>query len=389
MPRFPAPVTRALPEAILPMRLVCFLSVALFVTAQLAGAQVISVLTQDRKVAPQRGAVVVEETLTTVRYTRGGSDKVGSYDTKIVVSIEYGPGSTSYERGLQALAQDDLVNAESLFGAASKDTEPGWVASHALLRQAEAAARRGADGRTKARASIAEFLTRFPQHRLLPEALLAKAAYAALDGDIATVDQSVAAVQQLAQDGSITADWGVRAHVAAGDAKLSAGDARGAATAYTAATSAASAARSALADRDDLLQRVEDLALQARVGSASCLLANNDVAGARTFYTQLAADGADKPDVQAAAANGLAECDFREPGKLKQAQHAFAQVAVRAAGVPTERARALYFLGQCAEKLGAEGREPNARSRATAYYQEVLARYPETRWAQLAQASLP
>jgi outer membrane protein assembly factor BamD (BamD/ComL family) len=389
MPRFPAPEARVLPEAIVPMRQVCLLTAALLLAAECAGAQVITVLTQDRKPSPQRGAIVVEETLDTVRYTRDGSDKVASYDTKIVVSIDYGPGSDAYERGLKALASDDLVNAESLFGAASKDSTPGWVAAHALLRQAEAAARRGADGRKVARAAIAEFLTRFKEHRLLPEALLAKAAYAGLDGASAEADEAIASVVKLAQDGRVTADWAVRAQVAAGDGKLAAGDARGAASAYTAAASAASAARGALADRSDLLQRVEDFALQARVGSASCLLADGDVAGARSFYTQLAADGQQNPAVQAAAANGLAECDFREPGKLKQAQHAFATVAVTAAGIPTERARALYFLGQCAEQLGAENREPSARPKASAYYEEVLARYPETRWARLAQASLP
>jgi TolA-binding protein len=367
----------------------CLLAAMLCLLCDLAGAQVISVLTQDGKVSPQRDAVVVEETLSTVRYTRGGGGRVGSYDTAIVVDVDYGPGSASYERGLKALAGGDLVNAESLFGAASKDTEPGWVAAHALLRQAEAAARRGAAGRQVARDAVADFLSRFPEHRLLPEALLAKAAYAAQDGDLATVDQAVASVLALARDGKVMADWSVRAHVAAGDAKLAAGDAKGAATAYAAAESAAAAARTAVATRPDLLRRVEDLALQARVGSASCLLANGDVAGARGYYTKLAADGQDNPAVQAAAANGLAECDFREPGKLKQAQHAFAEVAVTAAGIPTERARALFFLGRCAEELGAEDREPNGRARATAYYQEVLARYPESRWARLAQESLP
>jgi hypothetical protein len=203
------------------------------------------------------------------------------------------------------------------------------------------------------------------------------------------VDQSIASVLKLAQDGRVTADWQVRAHVAAGDAKLSAGDAKGAAAAYASATAAATTARGALADRADRLPLLEELALQARVGSASCLLADGDVAGARTYYAKLAADGKDNAAIRAAAANGLAECDFLEPGKLKQAQYAFAQVAVTAAGIPTERARALYFLGQCAEKLGAGNREPNASPKATAYYQEVIARYPETRWARMAQQSLP
>jgi TolA-binding protein len=371
------------------MRLVCLLTVALCALGPAAGAQVITVLTQDRKPAPQRDTVVVDETLDTVRYTRGAGDKIGSYDTKIVVSIDYGPGSASYERGLKALAAGDLVNAESLFLAAGKDTKPGWVAAHALLRQAEAAARRGAAGRNAARDALADFLKRYPEHRLLPDALLSKAAYAALDGDTATVDQSIASVLKLAQDGRVTADWQVRAHVAAGDAKLSAGDAKGAAAAYASATAAATTARGALADRADRLPLLEELALQARVGSASCLLADGDVAGARTYYAKLAADGKDNAAIRAAAANGLAECDFLEPGKLKQAQYAFAQVAVTAAGIPTERARALYFLGQCAEKLGAGNREPNASPKATAYYQEVIARYPETRWARMAQQSLP
>jgi TolA-binding protein len=127
------------------------------------------------------------------------------------------------------------------------------------------------------------------------------------------------------------------------------------------------------------------LALTARTGIASVMLADGDLAGARSYYQQLAADGAGNAAVQAAADNGLAECDFRDPSRLKEAQRGFAEVAISSAGVPAERARALYFLGQCAQRLGEQDREPGARQKADAYYQEVVTRYPDTRWAGLAR----
>src|SRR5207249_3902328 len=162
-------------------------------------------------------------------------------------------GSANWEQALRAEAASDWKKAQDLFAAASKDTDPPWVAAHALLKQAEVAERRGKDGLDAARDAMTEFLKRFPDHRLLPQALLD------------------------------------------------------------------------------------------RVGTATCLLAGDDVTGARLLYGQLARDGQNDVAVKAAADNGLAECDFRDPAHLKEAQLGFARVAVAAAGVPLERARALYF----------------------------------------------
>jgi TolA-binding protein len=64
-------------------------------------------------------------------------------------------------------------------------------------------------------------------------------------------------------------------------------------------------------------------------------------------------------------------------------------VAVTAADVPGERARALYFLGRCAERIGEERNDAGARQKAGLYYKEVVERYPGTRWARLAEQSLP
>ena len=352
-----------------------------------AAKDVIVVIDRDGSEKPQRDLTVTSETLDTIKYLKGGTER--SYKTATVARIDYGAGSPAWDQGLKAAAANDWVNAETLFASASKDSEPGWVAAQALLRQAEAAAARGAGRLESARAAIEEFIKRFPDHRLLPQALLAKARYAARAGDRTTADGAVDEVLQLAKAGRITPDWQLRAQLALGDLRLDAGDNAGAATAYEAASSAAAAARAALGERPDLAPVVESLGLAARVGSASTMLARNDVAGARGFYQKLAADAGSNPAVTAAAANGLAECDFREGGKFKQAQLAFSHVAVDSAGVPEERARALYYLGRCAEELGRAGKEPNGALKAAAYYAEVANRYPETRWARLAQDAKP
>lgn len=347
----------------------------------------VDVLNRERTVMTQTGAVVQSETLEKVRFVQGRNER--EFDTKDVVFIDYGIGSTSYERGLQALADGDLLNAETLFGAASKDTEPPWVAAHALLRQAEASARRGPSGMASANGAIAEFLTRFSDHRLLPEALLAKSRYAAAGGDLPTMRESVDSVVSLVQQNRVTPDWAARARLLQGDLLLEAEDTTGAARAYGEAESAAVTGRSALGDRPDLKPLLEQLSLAARTGTASCMLASDNVAGARTYYAQLASDGKDNPAIQAAAANGLAECDFRETGKLKDAQLGFAKVAISSAASPDEHARALYFLGRCAEELDKAGREPGGRGRALSYFQEVADRYSDTRWGRMARQSLP
>lgn len=375
-----APVRPALARAGLLLGLL-----ALALPARAQGT--ITVLNRERKPAVQSGVTVVSETLQTVKIRRGESER--SYATADIADVTYGPGSQAFEAGLKALSANDLSNAESLFAQAAKDSSPGWVAAHALLRQAEASARRGSARLPQAREAIEEFLKRFPDHRLLPQALLAKARYAHLGGDAAATDAAVAQVLQLSKEGKVTPDWAVRAHLALADLRLDAGDAKAASAAYASATQAAQAAEPAFAQRPDLQATVAELALAARTGTASCMLAGGDVAGARSYYAQLATEGKGNAALEAAAANGLAECDFRDKDKLKEAQLGFAKVAVSAFAVPSERARALYFLGRCAEELGKQNAEPNGRQKAASYYQEVVDRYPNTRWARLAQEAKP
>ncbi len=388
MPRFPVPPNEARVRKPSPFRaLLAPLALLALGLADASAQGRVDVLNRDRVVAQQLGVNIVKETLDEVVIELGGNKR--TYKTADVAHVEYGPGSASYERGLKALAENDLLNAEALFAAAASDASPAWVAPHALLRQAETAARRGDSGLKAARDAIAAFLTRNPDHRLLPQALLAKARYAASAGDRPVAEESIASVLKLASEGRISADWTARARLLAGDLALADERVADARAAYEAASADAEAARSALAQRPDLEPVLAELALAARVGVGSCLLATDDVAGARAWYARLAVDGAGRVEVQAAAANGVAECDFRDPARLKEAQHAFAKVALTAVAVPTERARALYFLGRCSAELDAAGAEPGGRATARTYFQEVVRRYPDTRWAHLAQDQLP
>ena len=375
-----APVRPALARAVL-----LLVSLA-FATPAFAQGR-ITVLNRERKPSVQSGVVILSETLSSVKIRRGESER--SYDTVDVVEVTYGPGSAAYEAGLKALAANDLSNAESLFAQAAKDATPPWVAAQALLRQAEASSRRGTARLPQAREALDEFLRRFPEHRLLPRALLDKARCAQASGDAVAADGAASQVVQLAKDGKVTPDWTVRAHLALADLRLESGDAKAAGTAYAAAAQAADAAAAAFAQRPDLQPVVAELALAARTGTASCMLAAGDVGGARSYYTQLASEGRGNAALEAAAANGLAECDFGDKARLKDAQLGFAKVAVTAFAVPGERARALYFLGRCAEELGRQDAEPNGRQKATSYYQEVIDRYPGSRWARLAQEAKP
>jgi len=354
-----------------------------------AAAGRIDVLNNRGEVRPLAGTTVESETLDEVRYTRAGSDRTESQQTKVVVHIEYGKGTPGYEGGLAALAQGDLLNAVNLLKAAAdaKDANPPWAAAHARLALAEALAQKG--DTADARAALAQFRSDYPEHRLTPRALLLSARYASAAGEASVAAADIQQVQSLVSSGKVTPDWGVRAHLEHGQNLLDAGDHADARTAFQAAQAAAQRGRDIVEDRPDLGPVLDSLVLEARSGVGSAMLASGDLAGARSFFDALMNDGASDPAIRAAALNGKAEADFLDRNRLKDAQLGFARVAVIGAGVPNEHAKALYYLGQCCEALGEAGQEANGRARAQQYYKDVEKRYPGTRWARLARESLP
>lgn len=363
-------------------------ALALAVLAPLGQAQGrIDVLNNRGEVTPLANTTVVAETLDEVRYTRAGSDRTENRPTERVIFIDYGKGSEAYERAREAMASGDLLNAVNLFSAAVNDKTPGWVSAHALLGLAEAQA--AAQKPDKARAAIQQFLDSWPEHRLTPRALLLSARYASAAGDAARAQSDIDQVMALATSGKVTPDWSVRAQLERGQNLLDAGDFDAAGTAFAAAATAAADAAKRLGDRQDLADELASLGLQARSGSGAALLAAGDLAAARTFFRTLEQDGKNDPAIRVAALNGLAEADFRDEGRMKDAQLGFASVAVLGTGVPDEHAKALYYMGLCCEALGEEGREPNGRARAKQYYEDVESRYPGTRWARLAREKLP
>lgn len=189
-------------------------------------------------------------------------------------------------------------------------------------------------------------------------------------------------VVDLAASRTITPDWPVRAHITLGQALLTAGDGKGAGEAFTAAGLAVDEALRNLDRRGDLRPMIEALGLSARSGTGGAMLAQGNVGQARSFFRQLARDGGDDPSIAAAAGNGLAEADFIED-KLKDAQLGFARIAVTGASVPDEHAKALYYLGRCADALALKGLENGGRQKARDYYADVQARYPASHWARM------
>ncbi|MFP6757570.1 MAG: hypothetical protein VCC99_05040, partial [Alphaproteobacteria bacterium] len=130
----------------------------------------------------------------------------------------------------------------------------------------------------------------------------------------------------------------------------------------------------------------EALSLSARSGIGGSLLSQGQIDNARRFFEQLSRDGGNDSAIAAAAGNGLAEAGFKEDN-LKDAQLAFARIAVTGASVPTEHAKALYYLGRCADSLGMQGLEKGGRQKARDYFAEVQARYPASHWARLSLQS--
>ena len=206
---------------------------------------------------------------------------------------------------------------------------------------------------------------------------------------IPKAEAAIARVRSLVTADKLTPDWNARSHLEDGQNLLDAGKHAEARIAFAAAETAARDARFIVEDRSDLGPVLDSLALQARSGGGSALLASGDLSGARAFFDRLENDGSDDPAIRTAALNGKAEADFLDSGRLKDAQLGFARVVVLGAGVPSEHARAMYFLGRCSEALAEAGQETNGRARAHQYYKDVEQRYPGTRWARLARESLP
>ncbi len=366
------------------------LLLAAFVPAGTAFGQTagrIDVLNNRGEVSPLAGATVVSETLDEVRFTRTGSERTENRPADRVVFIDYGPGSAAYSGAQAALKTGDLQNAVNLFSAAVNDKTPAWVSAHALLGLAEARAEQGQAA--DARAAVQRFLDEQTNHRLTPRALLISAHLAAQAGDPGRAQSDVDKVLALASSGKLTPDWAVRAHLAHGQDLLDAGDSDAARTAFTAAETASRTGASNLGAREDLADELGRLALAARSGMGSAILASGDLQGARSFFDTLERDGGDNSAIRVAALNGKAEADFLDDGRLKEAQLGFARAAVLGASIADEHAKALYYLGRCCEALGQQDAEPNARSRAHQYYKDVDRRYPSTRWARLARELLP
>lgn len=365
------------------------LSMSMLTTTPVAAQGRIDVLNSRGQIAPLTGATVVRETLEQVSFRRGGPEsKVETRKTQLVVQVVHGPGSEAWNLGLSARAGNRLQEAATLLTTATRDTEPPWVAAMALLELAEVQALRGPDNAAAAQGAIERFLTEYPEHRLLPKALLLSARFAAQSGRTDAAREAVQRVIDLAQQGSITPDWAIRAQITLGQELLAAGQGAAAGEAFTAAGLAGESALRDLGRRDDLKPLIAALSLSARSGTGGALLAQGRIGQARTFFQQLERDGGDDPAIAAAAGNGLAEADFKDD-KLKDAQLGFARIAVTGASVPDQHAKALYYLGRCAAALGQKGLEKNGRQKSRDYYNEVQDRYPASHWARLSQQSHP
>jgi len=374
--------------AALPGRLALVVAVAASLAGAARGEGRIDVMVGgERKTIT--GVRVELETLDEVRYRRGGRSRTDSKSTEDVVLVRYGPGSKAFEDAEEQLAQGELANAEKLFATASQDAEPPWVGAVAKLREAEVAALRGPSHVRDAVRAVDEFLTDHPDHRLTPRALLLKARYAAAAGDLADADAAIDQLLGLAGSGRVTPDWTVRALLEKGEYLLSADRASDARAALDEAQDSIESARGRLGERTDLEPVLDDLALQVRTGIGGAILAGGDADAARDYFARLAEDGKDDIAIQIAAINGQAEADFADSSRLKNAQLGFARAAVLGAGVPDEHAKALYFLGRCAQALDEAGRERGGRTKALEYYHEVQDRYPNSRWARRARESLP
>ena len=327
---------------------------------------------------------IVEESLLEVTYRRGGTNRT-TIPASEVLHIEFSTMPTLIDRAETAVADDQVFDAVNdltvyLEGALNKldngsRVRPAWAPAYAAWRLAELNASLGKTAETLAAAD--KLITKFPDARYVPAALLLKAEALFVDGKAGPAKKTLEAVTQLVAERGISERWDLDAKIAiiVFDGSLSGKQRRGALSRV--ATQAGS--------------KFASVRNRAQAIGAESLLEEKDFDTAKTVFERVAKDSKSDHRTLAIAWSGLGDCLYQAGSKnptsasnqaiLQDALKAYMRVVVLYKGESNYVGRSMVYAGRIYTLMETEEASENAKK----LFGAVIRQYPGTKWAQEAR----
>jgi tetratricopeptide (TPR) repeat protein len=339
--------------------------------------------------------ILLEENLDGV--TVETTSRKQKFDALEVVRVSFGTAPPSFTDGRAMAERGAWAEAAAFYQVAATDASGrAAVQANARLRAAEMLMRAGATDPASfetATEQVRLFLTKWPEHRLVPRARMLEARSLRLAGDATGATKLYTELYDELSGEEATTGYPVllvlRAGLDGASSALEAGDTQTARSLFKRLESSV-APLLAQATADEDARRVERLrALQAEVtlGEGYIKLADGDAAGARSFFEGLAGREPDAPGAMRFGIHlGLGEA-LLALGEHRLAQLEFAQVSALDPSGRDRVARALVGLAEAALAL----EDKDGRDQARTWLRTVIDEYgdtPPVRRAQELMASL-
>jgi len=366
---------------------------ACWIGAEAACGEQIRILRKSGTVAT--ASEIVKDDAGEFRYKAPGASAPQALDSTDVLDVVWESADPLYHGALELIQQGEFDNAiRSLEGLLAKTDDPifrpyverALIEAHVRAGDAE----NGSSHNQKAIELAEQFLASRPDARLAGQVRLLLGRAQSQAGRHDAAEATLTALENEARS-LYGIDLEIRAkHQRARNFEREGSQSQARNLYGSLASSAGRAAREA--KEGSLLRReMEELQRVGRIREGIAILEGGDPAGAETYFQRILREGerADDRSLVAAAHNGLGIVALRQD-KPKEARFQFLSVTVKYFDDPREVLQALYWLGECYEKL--DGVEPGARAKADEYYREVIERNRTSRlnspWADKAKQKI-
>lgn len=345
-----------------------------------ATAQSIRIL---RKSGPVEKAIeIVKDDAGDFKYKPAGGNRTIDLESTDVLDVVWEAADDLYLNGVDLLADGEYENAinslQAMLAKTTDDIFKRYVSTALIRAHVEAGAGDTASSQNQKAITAAEqFLADNDKARLAADVrlLLGRAQMQAGDHDAA--EQTFKSLENDAR-AAYGQDWEVRAkHWGARNLEAK-GNFAEAKNLYESLANTAKRTAELATEGSLLHTEMSNLEQVGLVRQGVCLLEDNKLDDAERYYDKMRRDAERAGDMAllGGAHNGLGLVAFRQ-GDYKKARFQFLLVSVKYFHNPEQTLAALYWIGECFEKL--DGVEPGARARATDYYREVVERNKSSR----------
>ena len=336
-----------------------------------------------RKSGPvEKANEIVKDDAGDFKYKPAGANRTVELESTDVLDVVWEAADDLYLNGMDLLENGDYENAiNSLQAMAAKADNAVFTryVTTALIRAHVLAGSgdKSSSQNQKAITAAEAFLSSNAGARLAADvrALLGRAQMQAGDHDAA--EDTLKSLENDARS-KYGQDWEVRAkHWGARNLEAK-GNFAQARNLYESLGNTAKRAAELAPEGSLLRSEMDGLAQVGLVRQGVCLLEDGKLDDADRYYQKMRRDAERDKNfaLVGGAHNGLGMVAFRQ-GDYKKARFQFLLVSVKYFHNPEQALTALYWIGECYEKL--DGEEPGARARAAEYYREVIERNRSSR----------